>query len=170
MLPQKYELLIKMNDYDSFPSQPNDAAIFYNGEVTITFQLTESKDTILLHKDASILLNQTSVRLQSVSTGNFLTITHGYYEEIVDLYQVKASNGPLALGMYKLSMSFFNRDETRRIFQVKLCWIRHVKVFDDYSKITLLLLSLAFFKFILKNSTSNTFLSDQSAHSFVSLI
>jgi hypothetical protein len=85
-----------MNDYDPFPNQPNDAVIFYNGEVTITFQLTESKDTILLHKDASILLNQTSVRLQSVSTGNFLTVMHGYYEEIVDLYQVKASNGPLA--------------------------------------------------------------------------
>jgi hypothetical protein len=106
-----------MNDYDPFPSQPNDAVIFYNGEVTITFQLTESKDTILLHKDTSILLNQTSVRLQSVTTGNFLTITHGYYEEIVELYQVKATNGPLALGTYKLSMSFLTETKLDGFFK-----------------------------------------------------
>ena len=138
-----------MNDYDPFPNQPNDAVLFYNGEVTITFQLTESKDTILLHKDASILLNQTSVRLQSVSTGNFLTVMHGYYEEIVDLYQVKASNGPLALGAYKLSMSFLTETKLDGFFKsnyLEFGTSRYLTIY--WKQIYFIIVFSIFFKFI----------------------
>jgi len=115
-VPQKYELLIKMTDYDPFNNAPNDAAIFYNGEVTITFNLNQARDTILLHKDSSILLNQTNVRLQNVATSNFITITHNYYAENVDLYQVKA-NSQLSTGSYKLSFSFLSETKLDGFFK-----------------------------------------------------
>jgi hypothetical protein len=115
-IPQKYELVIKMSDYNPFNNAPNDAAIFYNGEVTITFNLNEETDTILLHKDSSILLNQTNVRLQSVATGNFQTVAHSYYDENVDLYQVKA-NSQLTTGAYKLSFTFLSETKLDGFFK-----------------------------------------------------
>ncbi len=105
-----------MSDYNPFNNAPNDAAIFYNGEVTITFNLNEETDTILLHKDSSILLNQTNVRLQSVATGNFQTVAHSYYDENVDLYQVKA-NSQLTTGAYKLSFTFLSETKLDGFFK-----------------------------------------------------
>ena len=116
-MPSKYELLLKVTDFDPFDSSlPANVPIVYSGEVTITFELKQTTNRILLHIDQAITLNRT-VRLED-TTGLVYNIVHRYFDERVDLYQVQTStSSQLPLGTYKLSISFMSETQLDGFFK-----------------------------------------------------
>ena len=115
-MPDKYELLIKV-DFDPFNSQPNNVPIDYDGEVSITFQLTSSSNNIILHVDETLTIRG-AVTLMNLDTNTAVAIQHNYFDEKIDLYQVLTSNGAnLPIAKYKLSIAFLSETKLDGFFK-----------------------------------------------------
>ena len=117
VVPQKYELLIKVLNFDPFKNPSDNVPVDYYGEVAITLQLKEPKNTIILHVDQTITVNRT-LTLQNLDSSTFYAVTHSTYDSNVDLYQIQTSNSALLpAGLYKLSISFLSETKLDGFFK-----------------------------------------------------